>query len=202
MGSWVLPLSLYRLIRPPTVLVGISKLRTSSTNVLHLPFQLIFKPFFGLRYNMTCMSVQGYTSKEDPLVCTGFTSDFNTTVNKTITRPLYGYPTAFAILSYLGLSVDVAAAILLFTYAAFAEMRTFYGKLFINFAVVLLMGDFTFLSPLSRVEYDEKISCPRQSGINKSKESKCPCYSHNQIHSNQDSKITRTSLVYQFLSLL
>ena len=90
--------------------------------------------------------VQGYTSEGHPLVCTNFTSDFNTTINETTTRILYSYPPGFSILSYLGLSVDVvAAAILLFTYAAFAEMRTFYGKLFINFAVVLLMGDFTFL---------------------------------------------------------
>ena len=67
-------------------------------------------------------------------------------VNETITRPLHGYPPAFAILSYLGLSADVfAAAILLFTYAAFAEMRTFYGKLFMNFVLVLLLGDLTFL---------------------------------------------------------
>ena len=92
------------------------------------------------------VSVQGYTSEGNPLVCTGFTSDFNTTVNETITRPLYGYPPAFAILSYLGLSVDVVAAtILLFTYAAFAEMQTFYGKLFINFVLVLLLGDLAFL---------------------------------------------------------
>ena len=81
-----------------------------------------------------------------PLVCACFTSDFNTTVNETITRPLYGYLPAFAILSYLGLSVDVvAAAILLFTYAAFARRRTFYGKLFLNFVLVLLLGDLTFL---------------------------------------------------------
>ena len=91
------------------------------------------------------------TSKEDPLVCTGFTSDFNTTLNETITRPLYGYPPAFDILSYLGLSVAiVAVAILLFTYAAGMQRDPgyclyHYGKLFMNFAVVLLMGDFTFL---------------------------------------------------------
>ena len=92
------------------------------------------------------VSVQGYSSEGNPLVCTNFTSDFNTTVNETITRHLYGYPAAFTILSYLGLSVDVvAAAILLFTYAAFAEMRTFYGKLFMNFVLVLLLGDLTFL---------------------------------------------------------
>ena len=92
------------------------------------------------------VSVQGYTSEGNPLVCTNFTSDFNTTVNETITRTLYEYPPAFAILSYLGLSADVvAAAILLFTYAAFAEMRTFYGKLFMNFVLVLLLGDLTFL---------------------------------------------------------
>ena len=103
--------------------------------------QMIF--WIALEQNV---SVQGYTSEKNPLVCSNFTSDFNTTINVTIIRALYSYPPAFAILSYLGLSVDVVAAtILLFTYAAFAEMRTFYGKLFINFAVVLLMGDFTFL---------------------------------------------------------
>ena len=92
------------------------------------------------------MSVQGYTSEGNPFVCIDYTSEFNTMFNETITRPLYGYPPAFAILSYLGLSVDVvAAAILLFTYAAFAEMRTFYGKLFMNFVLVLLLGDLTFL---------------------------------------------------------
>ena len=92
------------------------------------------------------VSVQGYTSEGNPLVCTDFTSNFTTTVNKTVIRVLYGYPPAFAILSYLGLSVDVAAAaILLFTYVAFAEMRTFYGKLFMNFVLVLLLGDLTFL---------------------------------------------------------
>ena len=92
------------------------------------------------------VSVRGYSTEGNPLVCTNFTSEFNTTVNETITRPLYGYPPAFAILSYLGLSVDVvAAAILLFTYAVFAEMRTFYGKLFMNFVLVFLLGDLTFL---------------------------------------------------------
>ena len=92
------------------------------------------------------VSVQGYTSEGNPLVCTDFTSNFTITVNETITRTLYGYPPAFAILSYLGLSVDVVAAtILLFTYVAFAEMRTFYGKLFMNFVLVLLLGDLTFL---------------------------------------------------------
>ena len=92
------------------------------------------------------VSVQGYTSEGNPLVCTNFTSNFTTMVNITITRTLYGYPPAFAILSYFGLSVDVvAAAILLFTYAVFAEMRTFYGKLFMNFVLVLLLEDLTFL---------------------------------------------------------
>ena len=103
--------------------------------------QIIF--WIALEQNV---SVQGYTSEGNPLVCTNFTSDFNTTVNETITRTLYGYPPAYTILSYLGLSVDVvAAAILLFTYVVFAEMRTFYGKLFMNFVLVLLLGDLTFL---------------------------------------------------------
>ena len=92
------------------------------------------------------VSVQGYNSEGKPLVCVNFTSEVNITINETVTRILYGYPTAFTILSYLGLSVDVvAAAILLFTYAVFAEMRTFYGKLFMNFVLVLLLGDLTFL---------------------------------------------------------
>ena len=92
------------------------------------------------------VSVQGYTSEGKPLVCINFTSNFTTMVNETITRTLYGYPPAYTILSYLGLSVDVvAAAILLFTYTVFAEMRTFYGKLFMNFVLVLLLGDLTFL---------------------------------------------------------
>ena len=92
------------------------------------------------------VSVQGYTSEGSPLVCTNFTSNFTSKVNETITRALYGYPAAFAILSYVGLSLDVVAgAILLFTYAAFAEMRTFYGKLLMNFVLVLLLGDLTFL---------------------------------------------------------
>ena len=103
--------------------------------------QMVF--WIALKQNV---SVQGYTSEGNPLVCTNFTSDFNTTVNETITRTLYGYPPAYTILSYLGLSVDVVAAtILLFTYVAFAEMRTFYGKLFMNFVLVLLLGDLTFL---------------------------------------------------------
>ena len=92
------------------------------------------------------VSVQGYNSQGNPLVCTNFTSNFTSEVNETITRTLYGYPAAFAILSYVGLSLDVVAgAILLFTYAAFAEMRTFYGKLLMNFVLVLLLGDLTFL---------------------------------------------------------
>ena len=92
------------------------------------------------------VSVQWYNSEGNPLVCTNFTSNFTRTVNETITRTLYGYPAAFAILSYLGLSVDaVAATILLFTYAAFAKMRTFYGKLLMNFVLVLLLGDLAFL---------------------------------------------------------
>ena len=92
------------------------------------------------------VSVQGYTSEGNPLVCTNFTSNFTSEVNETITRTLHSYPEAFAILSYVGLSVDVVSgAILLFTYAAFAEMRTFYGKLFMNFVLVLLLGDLTFL---------------------------------------------------------
>ena len=91
-------------------------------------------------------SVQGYNSQEHPLVCTNFTSNFTSEVNETITRTLHGYPAAFAILSYVGLSLDVVAgAILLFTYAAFAEMRTFYGKLLMNFVLVLVLGDLTFL---------------------------------------------------------
>ena len=90
------------------------------------------------------VSVQGYNSEGKPLVCTNFTSNFNITIN--ITRILYVYPAVFTILSYLGHSVHiVSAAILLFTYAAFAEMRTFYGKLFMNFVLVLLLGDLTFL---------------------------------------------------------
>ena len=108
------------------------------------------------------MSVQGYTSKGNPLVCTGFISDFNTTVNETITGPLYGYLPAFSILSYLGLSVDVvAAAILLFTYVAFAEMRTFYGKLFMNFVLVLLLGDFMYLSMMKRYYAHDRVASIR-----------------------------------------
>ena len=92
------------------------------------------------------VSVQGYNSQGNPLVCTNFTTNFTSEVNETITRTLYGYPAAFAILSYVGLSLDVVAgAILLFTYTAFAEMRTFYGKLLMNFVLVLLLGDLTFL---------------------------------------------------------
>ena len=92
------------------------------------------------------VSVQGYTSEGNPRVCTNFTSNFTSEVNETITRTLYSYPEAFTILSYVGLSVDVVSgAILLFTYAAFAEMKTFYGKLFMNSVLVLLLGDLTFL---------------------------------------------------------
>ena len=92
------------------------------------------------------VSVWGYSTEGNPLICTNFTPNFTLSVNETITRNRYGYPPAFAILSYLGLSVDVvAAAILLFTYAVFAEMRTFYGKLFMNFVLALLLGDLTFL---------------------------------------------------------
>ena len=99
--------------------------------------------FIALEQNV---SVWGYSTEGNPLICTNFTPNFTLSVNETITRNLYGYPTAFTILSYLGLSVDVvAAAILLFTYAVFAEMRTFYGKLFMNFVLVLLLGDLTFL---------------------------------------------------------
>ena len=47
---------------------------------------------------------------------------------------------AFAILSYLGISEDVVTAIiLLFTYVAFVDV------LFMNFVLVLLLGDLTFL---------------------------------------------------------
>ena len=103
--------------------------------------QIIF--WTALQQNV---SVQGYNSEGNPLVCTNFTTNFTTELNETITRARYGYPAAFDKLTYLGLSVDVvAAAILLFTYAAFAEMRTFYGKLFMNFVLVLLLGDLTFL---------------------------------------------------------
>ena len=103
--------------------------------------QIIF--WTALQQNV---SIQGYNSEGNPLVCTNFTTNFTTEMNETITRTLYGYPAAFAILSYLGLSVDVVAAtILLLTYAAFAKMRTFYGKLFMNFVLVLLLGDLTFL---------------------------------------------------------
>ena len=103
--------------------------------------QMIF--WIALEQNV---SVQGYISEGNIIVCTNFTSDFNTVVTETITRLLYGYPAAYTILSYLGLSVDVvAAAILLFTYAAFAETRIFHGKLFMNFVLVLLLGDLTFL---------------------------------------------------------
>ena len=103
--------------------------------------QLIF--WIALERNVT---VQGYNSEGNPLVCTNFTANFTTESNETITRALYGYPAAFAVLSYIGLSVDVvAASILLLTYATFAEMRTFYGKLFMNFVLVLLLGDLTFL---------------------------------------------------------
>ena len=103
--------------------------------------QIIF--WTALQQNV---SIQGYNSEGNPLVCSNFTTNFTTEMNETITRTLYGYPAAFAILTYLGLSVDVvAAAILLLTYAAFAKMRTFYGKLFMNFVLVLLLGDLTFL---------------------------------------------------------
>ena len=113
----------------------------NSTEYQTVSNQIIF--WFALEQNV---SVQGYNSDGNPLVCTNFTSNFTRAVNETITRARYGYPAAFAILTYLGLSVDVvAAAILLLTYAAFAVMRTFYGKLFMNFVLVLLLGDLTFL---------------------------------------------------------
>ena len=103
--------------------------------------QIIY--WFALEQNV---SVQGYNTEGKPLICTNFTTIFTTSVNETVTRTLYGYPAEFTILTYLGLSMDtVAAAILLFTYAAFAEMRTFFGKLFMNFVLVLLLGDLTFL---------------------------------------------------------
>ena len=113
----------------------------NSTEYQTVSNQIIF--WFALEQNV---SVEGYNSDGNPLVCTNFTSNFTRTVNETITRAQYGYPAAFAILTYLGLSVDVvAASILLFTYVAFAEMRTLYGKLFMNFVLVLLLGDLTFL---------------------------------------------------------
>ena len=103
--------------------------------------QIIY--WFALEQNV---SVQGYNTEGKPLICTNFTTIFTTSVNETVTRTLYGYPAEFTILTYLGLSMDtVAAAILLFTYAAFAKMRTFFGKLFMNFVLVLLLGDLTFL---------------------------------------------------------
>ena len=113
----------------------------NSTEYRSISNQIIF--WFALEQNV---SVEGYNSDGNPLVCTNFTSNFTRTVNETITRARYGYPAAFAILTYSGLSVDVvAASILLLTYAAFAKMRTFYGKLFMNFVLVLLLGDLTFL---------------------------------------------------------
>ena len=113
----------------------------NSTEYRSISNQIIF--WFALEQNV---SVEGYNSDGNPLVCTNFTSNFTRTVNETITRARYGYPAAFAILTYSGLSVDVVAAtILLLTYAAFAKMRTFYGKLFMNFVLVLLLGDLTFL---------------------------------------------------------
>ena len=113
----------------------------NATEYQAINVELVF--LIALKQNV---SVWGYSTEGNPLICTNFTPNFTLSVNETITRNLYGYPTAFTILSYLGLSVDVvAAAILLFTYAVFAEMRTFYGKLFMNFVLVLLLGDLTFL---------------------------------------------------------
>ena len=100
--------------------------------------QMIF--WIAVEQNVT---IQAYDSEGSPLVCTNFTSNFTTTG---ITGQRYTYSAAYSILSYLCLSVDViAATILLFTYTSFAEMRTFYGKLFMNFVLVLLLGDLTFL---------------------------------------------------------
>ena len=99
-GSWVLPLSLCRLIQASKSTRWdfqashlINQCSTSFTSPINI--QVIF--WIAIQQDV---SVQGYTSKGNPLVCTSFTSDFNTTLNETITRPLYGYPPAFDILSY------------------------------------------------------------------------------------------------------
>ena len=54
-----------------------------ATGYERIKVQMIF--WIALEQNV---GVQGYTSEGNITVCTNFTSDFNTMVNETITRPL------------------------------------------------------------------------------------------------------------------
>ena len=78
----------------------------NATEYLSFSVQIHIVFWIALDQNV---SVQGYTSEGNPLVCTNVTANFTLKVNKTnYNRNLYDYPAAFAILSYLGLSIDVA----------------------------------------------------------------------------------------------
>ena len=105
--------------------------------------------------------IVGYNSAGAPVICTNFTANHTITINETTTLSVYQYPEAFPILTYVGLSVDVLASILfLSTYCCFTELRTFYGKLLMNFVSVVLLGDIIFLGGTAAYSYyQEEILC-------------------------------------------
>ena len=100
------------------------------------------------------IAVVGYDSAGAPIICTNFTANYTITVNETIAASTFQYPEAFTLLTYVGLSVDVLASILfLFTYCVFKELRTFYGKLLMNFVLAILLGDVIFLAGTASYSY-------------------------------------------------
>lgn len=106
-------------------------------------------------------TIVGYNSAGAPIICTNFTANHTITVNETVTMSFFQYPEAFTVLTYVGLSLDILASILfLITYCCFTELRTFYGKLLMNFVLVVLLGDIIFLGGTATYSYyQEEILC-------------------------------------------
>ena len=87
--------------------------------------------------------IEGYNANGNPLICTSLPQNY--TVNSTI-DDLFGYPIAFDILTYIGMSIDIVCCCLfLFTFLVFKELRSFFSKLLVNFILSILLGDVLFL---------------------------------------------------------
>ena len=86
--------------------------------------------------------IEGYDMERRPLICTDLAQNF--TANGTSLK--FGYPIAFDILTYIGLSIDVVSCcLILLTFALFKELRMFFSKLMVNFVLSVVFGDIVFL---------------------------------------------------------
>ena len=83
--------------------------------------------------------IVGMNTENEPIICVNLTEDHP----EVITSDAVGiHSVALEVLSYCGLALNIISGVfILFTYCVYRELQTLYGKLLLNMATIVAIGD-------------------------------------------------------------